>query len=69
MQTIALQDWIRYGLFYLQHSCAPPHFCQGLFEFYPQIKAICANEKYLVENNAIFEVFRKALTDNWLRKN
>jgi hypothetical protein len=34
----------------------------------PKIRPSARTKSILVENNAIFEVFRKVLTNNWLRE-
>ena len=43
-------------------------FVKVYSNFSPKLRASARTKSILVENNAIFESFRKALTDNWLRE-
>ena len=43
-------------------------FVKVYSNFTPKLRPSARTKSILVENNAIFEVFRKALTDNWLRE-
>ena len=43
-------------------------FVKVYSNFSPKIRASARTKSILVENNAIFDVFRKTLTDNWLRE-
>ena len=43
-------------------------FVKVYSNFSPKLRPSARTKSILVENNAIFEGFRKTLTDNWLRK-
>ena len=44
----------------------PPDFVKNYSNFDPKLRASARTKSILVENNAIFEVFCKALNDKWL---
>ena len=43
-------------------------FVKVYSNFTPKLRPSARTKSILVENNAIFEGFHKALTDNWLRE-